>query len=416
MRGASEADLNSFDADKVLISLAKCMVDQREPDGNVDVDSPIKNVMLTGNKGANKREASLYLKEYIKKWDVFFVGIIETKIASLTKDDFVKIMGEEWNFFLQPSRGNSGGIMVIWNTNVASFSVTMSSDQCVLGELEIFNKSKWMIATIYGSREFQGRRELWRSMDGIVEHDTPPVIGVVRRSWAKPVIGDDMEAVNKKMSRVLKALFFWSKDKHQKLEELKETLRKEIEELQQDEASELLFSDSKSLLLISKVKEFNCTLARLNTWWKKRAKAKWMKEGDVNSSFFHAFANGRRNGNSIKQLLNEEGELTEDPACIRRSFYHFFCKKWEYRNSDLSNWPLNRNVLKTEDCNMLESVLTMEEVEKVIEEFGNNISPGLDGITYSFLKAYWKIIGMDVWIAIQLVLLLGKCRLDGRRL
>ncbi|XP_020684934.2 uncharacterized protein LOC110101395 [Dendrobium catenatum] len=450
-------------------------------------------------RGANKREASLYLKEYIKKWDVFFVGIIETKIDYLSKDDFVKIMGDDWNFFLHPSRGNSGGIMVIWNTKVASFSVTISSDQCVMGELDIFNKSKWMVATIYGSREFQGRRELWRSMDGMVEKDTPTVIegdfncilsqeekkggkkfsfsdgpmemkafmnnndlhdvgtigakftwcnnkkgsarilekldicllnskalelifipsvrhlegiasvhcpivlklfnqhvqkprfrkfediwlsyaastAVVKKYWDKPVKGDDMEAVNKKMAR-------------------------------QEEASEDLFSDSKALLLISKVREFNCTRARLSTLWKQRAKAKWMKEGDVNSSFFHAFANGRRNNNSIKQMLNEEGELTEDPASIRSIFYQFFCNKWEYRNSDLNNWPLNKNVLKTEDCKMLESVFTLEEVEKVIKEFGNNIAPGLDGITYSFLKAYWKIIGMDIWKAMQLYFTSGK--------
>ncbi|XP_020704578.1 uncharacterized protein LOC110115634 [Dendrobium catenatum] len=204
----------------------------------------------------------------------------------------------------------------------------------------------------------------------------PAATSVVRKSWAKPVKGDHMEVVNRKMSRVLKALYFWSKAKHQKLEELKETLIKEIKELQQEEAFELLFLDSKSLLFKYKVKEFDFTLSRLNTWWKQRAKAKWMKEGDVSSSFFRAFANGRRNGDSIKQLMNEEGELTEDPACMR-IFYQFFCKKWEYRDSDLSNWPFNGKVLKNEDCKMLEADFTIEEVEKVIEELGNNFSPGL---------------------------------------
>ncbi|XP_020682306.1 uncharacterized protein LOC110099480 [Dendrobium catenatum] len=182
--------------------------------------------------------------------------------------------------------------------------------------------------------------------------------------------GSDMEALNKKLSRVLKALFFWSKAKHQKLEELKESLKVEIEELQ------------------SKAKEFNCTLARLNTWWRQRAIVKWMKEGDSNSTFFYAFANGRRNGNSIKQLKNDDGELIEDPVIIRSIFYQFFYIKWKHREYQLENWPSNGNILKQEDCEILEAIFSVEEVEKVIGELGKNISLGVDGITYSFFKAY----------------------------
>ncbi|XP_020683952.1 uncharacterized protein LOC110100684 [Dendrobium catenatum] len=191
---------------------------------------------------------------------------------------------------------------------------------------------------------------------------------VIRNLWAKFIRGDDMEALNKKMSRVLKALFFWSKAKHQNLEVLKEKLKKEIEDLQQEEASSLLFSNSEVLILKSKVNEFNFTLVRLNTWWKQRAKAKWMKEGEVNTSFFHAFANGRRNGNSIKQIRNEDGVLTEDQDCIRRNFFQFFSKKWKYRDCILYNWPMNENILKHEDCGILDVELKLEEVEKVINE------------------------------------------------
>ncbi|KAI0524469.1 hypothetical protein KFK09_003839 [Dendrobium nobile] len=284
--------------------------------------------------------------------------------------------------------------------------------------------------------EIHGRRELWNFMDGILKPGVPSVVegdfncilsqdekkgekkfsfshgpfemkafmnrndlhyvGILGSNFTwcnkksgsawileRPDRGDDMEALNKKLLRVLKSLFFWSKAKHQKLEELKESLKVEIEEL-------------------SKAKEFSCNLAQLNTSWRQRAKAKWMKEGDSNSTFFHAFTNGRRNGNSIKQLKNDDGELIEDLVIIRSSFYQFFCSKWKHRDCQLDNWPSNGNILKQEDCEILEAIFFVEEVEKVIGELSNNISLGVDGITYSFFKAYWKIIGLDVWKAIQL--------------
>ncbi|KAL0916228.1 hypothetical protein M5K25_013721 [Dendrobium thyrsiflorum] len=40
-------------------------------------------------------------------------------------------------------------------------------------------------------------------------------------------------------------------------------------------------------------------------------------------------------------------------------------------------------------------------MEKVISYLEANISPGLDEISYSFIKFYWPIIKEDVWNAIN---------------
>ncbi|PKU66269.1 integrator complex subunit 11 [Dendrobium catenatum] len=42
-----------------------------------------------------------------------------------------------------------------------------------------------------------------------------------------------------------------------------------------------------------------------------------------------------------------------------------------------------------------------EEILEVIKGLGKNKSPGHDGITYSFLKHYWNIVGIDVCKAIK---------------
>ncbi|KAI0496277.1 hypothetical protein KFK09_022591 [Dendrobium nobile] len=142
------------------------------------------------------------------------------------------------------------------------------------------------------------------------------------------------------------------------------------------------------ILLKSKVHELNTTLARLNIWWRQRVKLKWIKESDINSQFFHAFANGRKNGNFIKQIKDDTGNLE--------------------RECNVTGWPNRLNALSNESVNLLDAEFTNEEVEKVISNLGSNISPGIDGISYSFIKGYWKIIAHDMQEAIFHFISTGK--------
>ncbi|KAL0921224.1 hypothetical protein M5K25_008277 [Dendrobium thyrsiflorum] len=103
--------------------------------------------------------------------DVLFVGIVEMKISVLDRVEFNKILGVEWDFFINPFDGMSGRIMVIWRSNLASFSVLHASSQCVVGDLNVFKKEVWMISTVYGSKEIipeldQDRVELISKFSG----------------------------------------------------------------------------------------------------------------------------------------------------------------------------------------------------------------------------------------------------------
>ncbi|XP_020688436.1 uncharacterized protein LOC110103901 [Dendrobium catenatum] len=133
--------------------------------------------------------------------------------------------------------------------------------------------------------------DTWRSY--------PAAKSIVYHSWKKNDFGDDYTVLQRKLSRTLKALFFWSKNKCKDLNVLKEKLKKEILDLQNKEALGINWSAEDLFELRSKVHEFNVTLRRLSTWWNRRAKARWHEEGDTNSKLFHSFAMARRNGNRI---------------------------------------------------------------------------------------------------------------------
>ncbi|KAL0906183.1 hypothetical protein M5K25_024657 [Dendrobium thyrsiflorum] len=142
---------------------------------------------------------------------------------------------------------------------------------------------------------------------------------VVAKSWSKMAFGNDMEVLNKKFYRALRALHFWSKG----------------------------------------------------------PRKKWMKEGDRDSSFFHSFASGRRNANLIYQLKDEGGRLVEDQSAIQGIFSKFFSHKWRYRSTNCNGWPKPLNCLSQSDCKFLNEDFSFEELELVVSKLGKNISPGL---------------------------------------
>ncbi|KAI0496467.1 hypothetical protein KFK09_022784 [Dendrobium nobile] len=449
--------------------------------------------------GAKKVEAALYLKEIIKDNNVLMVGLMETKISNLENSQVLNLLGNNWDYFMVPSNGLSGGLMILWRKDLAEFSAIETSPQFIFGSLNIFNKSKWLIANVYGSINAIERKVIWESLEKHCSNEFPMVVGgdfncilsqeekrggkkfslsqgaidmknflinndlheveaygpkftwcnnklggarimekldrcfinstalnciqiarvkhlaritsdhcpilmeifkpaeafdriirfeevwasyygaksVVSKYWRFGNCIDPVTSLNSKFKRTLKALYFWSKAKFKNINVLRDELKIEILELQNEEA-EGRISDLKLQLLKFKINELNITLARLNSWWKQRAKAKWMEEGDSNSSFFHAFANARRNINWISNIKNNSGFITENPIHIQEVFYEFFNSKWRHRECSLLNWPALRAVIPFEDHSGLDAEFTKEELQAVVFSSGKNISPGID--------------------------------------
>ncbi|KAI0524487.1 hypothetical protein KFK09_003857 [Dendrobium nobile] len=242
--------------------------------------------------------------------------------------------------------------------------------------LKIFDESRSMARSI----KFE---DVWLSFK-TSEH-------IVSKTWKKYFVGDDMEILNKKCKRALNDLFHWSKNKLKYFSSEKSRLKAEILSLQEEEATNGWLEDEKLCLLRSKVKELNVILNHLNTWWKQRAKVKWNVEGDSNTKVFHSFANVRRNTN------------TEDQREVEVVYYSFFLDKWKERKCCLDNWPNSWQVLNEDHKTWLKKELTSYEVKETVMKLGNNKAPGCDGLTHSFFKNFWEIIGGDVCKAVSLL-------------
>ncbi|XP_020676098.1 uncharacterized protein LOC110095043 [Dendrobium catenatum] len=128
-------------------------------------------------RGVKKKETALYLKEVVRDNYVFYVGLAETKASKINKTDVCRIIGNSWDFFHQPAVGTAEGILIMWDSNLASFTAIEHTSQVVFGALTTPNKGLWHVAMVYGHKDFQIRRDLWNRLDKVMMIDVPTIVG-----------------------------------------------------------------------------------------------------------------------------------------------------------------------------------------------------------------------------------------------
>ncbi|KAI0499489.1 hypothetical protein KFK09_017693 [Dendrobium nobile] len=340
------------------------------------------------------RRMELEAKELVRLHNVIFVGLLETKLSSFKMKEVKTLIGDGWNYVMVLSSGLSGGIIALWNTKVADFSLVDYSSQYIVGDLLVNSNCKWRVAAVYANKECYKRRDLWDFLGAHCCIDFPMVVAgdfncltsredkkggkkfqytqgskemeafftnndyhdvrfigpqftwcnnkvggarilerldrcflnsyalnlssqlvvkhlvrvafdhcsiilnilnlksprvknikfedvwvsylaaltVVRKASATNYQGSQAYILNSKFKRTLRSLFFWSKAKMKNLNLFKNKLMEEILELQIKESEIDWLNDEECWTLKTKVLELNSTMARLNTWWRQRAK------------------------------------------------------------------------------------------------------------------------------------------------
>ncbi|XP_020671708.1 uncharacterized protein LOC110091801 [Dendrobium catenatum] len=167
----------------------------------------------------------------------------------------------------------------------------------------------------------------------------PKARHLVLEKWRVADHGSEAVQFQRKCSKTLKALFFWSRNKFKLLNKQRDELDGEIRKLQELEGETGGLNEAQTEKLRFNVQLFNSTLAGILTWWKQRAKVRWIEEGDDNAHFFHSMASARRRMKCIESIKREDGSVATELEEISDIFFQFFDQKWKGQEIVESDWP-----------------------------------------------------------------------------
>ncbi|KAI0488474.1 hypothetical protein KFK09_028307 [Dendrobium nobile] len=350
----------------------------------------------------------------------------ETKMENLSCIDVKRMMVSEWDFHHVVAAGKSGGILVLWKHRTASFKVTVTSNQCIIGELTTPKCKTVNVCIVYGNKSLYERRKLWEMIENYVSYEMPCLVGgdfnclissnekLGGKSFVFSKCPQEMKEfmINNDYHDVgfIGPNYTWCNNKDglarlwERLDRMwfnskaimefpnakkKQRILKKISDLkicgahmmqpkfQNREAAEGGLNQGDLLLLRSMVAEFNTNLARIATWWRQRSKCQWIEEGEKNTSYYHKYASAKKKSNQILQIATEDGSLVSN-------------------QEDIHGIMENENLK-----NILDAEFTLEELKFTLNNMGNNKSPGADGASAYFFKNYWSIVEQDTWNAVN---------------
>lgn len=124
---------------------------------------------------------------------------------------------------------------------------------------------------------------------------------------------------------------------------------------------------------------------REEMFWREKAKARWIEEGDSNTHYFHLTPIIHRR-HMIHNLMCDNLSWITDRTLIGEAFLTYFSNLFASSCPSLPPFlqDLIPEYITTPQNDMLTAVSASEEIHKALFSLGNYKSPGLDGLTVTF--------------------------------
>ena len=124
-----------------------------------------------------------------------------------------------------------------------------------------------------------------------------------------------------------------------------------------------------------------------------RSKILWYEEGENSTKFFLNLEKSRQKKKVIRQILTDNGHLIHDQTLIINEQLRFYAELYSGTSTDDDSRVEMLNELSKSlspaDANLCELEITANELKVALFAMDSNKSPGLDGLTAEFYKAFW---------------------------
>ena len=160
-------------------------------------------------------------------------------------------------------------------------------------------------------------------------------------------------------------------------------------------------------------------------YWKQRAKAFWLENGDLNTKFFHAQASGHKAANNVSSLVDVNGIVQLDLSTMGSIALSYFRNLFSSGLPNFDGLEISLiDVVSLEENESLVAPFSKEEFTKAIKQMHPEKSSGPDGLIPGFYQRFWPLIGDQIfsiasqWLSIgafplglnnTLIVLIPKC-------
>ncbi|KAJ0589790.1 putative RNA-directed DNA polymerase [Helianthus annuus] len=128
---------------------------------------------------------------------------------------------------------------------------------------------------------------------------------------------------------------------------------------------------------------------------RQRSRIKWAKDGDENSSFFHAMINCRKASNSLHGL-DINGSWVSKPSLVKKEVFRFFRSKFVEECADRPRLVCaDLNLVPDSFSPTLDARFSLEEIKTAVFGCGDDRAPGPDGVNFRFVKRFWHLLESD---------------------
>ncbi|KAL2517783.1 Uncharacterized protein Adt_14030 [Abeliophyllum distichum] len=225
-------------------------------------------------------------------------------------------------------------------------------------------------------------------------------LSFVSQKWSFPTHHTGMIALWEKIFRLKQGLCWWNRhvfgDIFQRVRDA---------ECRVDEAESVYDSDPTPAhrdTLHQAQAGLNQTLSVEEAFWKQKAGARWVCEGDHNTRYFHSMVQGRRIRSRIRSITSETGEVFDSQETIQPSAVSFFQELLSAAPQPVD--PIRPDIIprlvSDEDNLQLNRIPTLAEVREAIFSIDPDSVAGPDGFSSHFFQECWDIISDDVFQAV----------------
>uniref|UniRef100_A0A803NPT5 DUF4283 domain-containing protein n=1 Tax=Cannabis sativa TaxID=3483 RepID=A0A803NPT5_CANSA len=143
-----------------------------------------------------------------------------------------------------------------------------------------------------------------------------------------------------------------------------------------------------------------------------KAKTNWARDGDDNTTIFHASIKASFNQNRIFFILDSQGNKIDDPVRITEVFLDYYKQllgtSMINRRKVISSVLINGPTVTSQQRDIHLKPITDEEIKKAIFAIPRAKAPGPDGYSSSFFQDNWNLVGVDICDIVRSFLHYGK--------